>query len=125
MLTVVALPGLGKLDRQAALVTAFVVAREGFKTAVPEQSTPSLADFGNAAAICVCQISPLHESLQRYTLRRLRRSAVTQPVIIVALGQHPDDGASERDTVATSLEGAIEALRAMKSENAKPQARPD
>ena len=125
LLTVVALPGLGKLDRQAALVTAFVVAREGFKTAVPEQSTPSLADFGNAAAICVCQISPLHESQQRYTLRRLRRSAVTQPVIIVALGQRPHDGASERDTVATSLEGAIEALRAMKSENAKPQARPD
>ena len=123
--TVVALPGLGKLDRQAALITAFILAREGFKTVVPEQSTPSLADFGNATAICVCHISPLHESLQRYTLRRLRRSAVTQPVIIVALGRSPDDAASKGDMVATSFERIIEALHAIKSEGAKPQAKPD
>jgi predicted PurR-regulated permease PerM len=125
LLNVVALPGLGKLDRQAALITAFVVAREGFRTAVPEQSTPALADFGNAAVICVCHVSPLHESLQRYTLRRLRRSAATQTVIIVALGRHPEDDVSKPETVVASLDGVIEALRALKSDNVKPQAKPD
>jgi predicted PurR-regulated permease PerM len=125
LLNIVALPGLGKLDRQAALIMAFVIAREGFATAVPEQSTPSLADFGNAAAICVCHVSPLHDSLQRYTLRRLRRSAATQPVIIVALGWHPDDRPQATETVVTSLEGAIDALRALKSDSAKPQVKPD
>lgn len=122
--TIVALPGRGKLDRQAALVVAFVVAREGFRTAVPDSSTPALADFANATAICVCHVSPIHESLQRYTVRRLRRSAATQPVIIVALGKHADT-ASGPDTVAASLEAAIEAVRALKADNAKPQARPD
>jgi predicted PurR-regulated permease PerM len=124
-LNVVALPGLGRLDRQAAQITAFVIAREGFRTIVPEQSTPSLADLGNAAAICVCHVSPLHDSLQRYTLRRLRRSAATQPVIIAALGRHPDDGAPAAETVATSLEGVIDALRAIKPDGVRPQAKPD
>ena len=122
--TVVALPGFGKLDRQAALITAFAVAREGFKVAVPEHSTPALADLGNATAICVCQVSPLNDSLQRYTLRRLRRSAASQPVIIVALGKHSEsEGAAE--TMVTSLEDAITALRSLKIENVKPQAKPD
>jgi predicted PurR-regulated permease PerM len=123
---VVALPGRGKLDRQAALVVAFVVAREGFKVAVPDSSAPALADFANATAICVCHVSPIHESLQRYTVRRLRRSTTTQPLIIVALGRHTAaDMASGPETVATSLEAAIETLRALKANGAKPQARPD
>jgi predicted PurR-regulated permease PerM len=123
---VVTLPGRGKLDRQAALVVAFVVAREGFGTAVPDSSAPALADFGNAAAICVCHMSPIQESLQRYTVRRLRRSAATQPLIIVALGrQETAATASGPDTVATSLEAVIDALHTLKPDNAKPQARPD
>lgn len=124
--TVVALPGRGKIDRAAALVVAFVIAREGFKTAVPEQSTPALADFGDAAAICVCQVSPIHESLARYTVRRVRRSAPMQTLIVVALGKQPSpapDPASVR--IATSLEEAIEAVRAIKADSVKPQARPD
>lgn len=123
--SVVALPGRGKLDRQAALVVAFIVAREGFRTAVPDSSTPALADFGNASAICVCHISPIHESLQRYTIRRLRRSAMTQPVIIAALGKHGGTTLSGDVTVATSLEATIEGLRALKTDAAKPQARPE
>lgn len=119
--TVVALPGLGRLDRQAALIAAFVVAREGFKTAVPEHSTPALTDFGDAMAVCVCQVSALHESLQRYTLRRLRRSAPAQPAILVALGRHPEQAS---DDVVTSLKEALEALQALRSSNAR-QARPD
>jgi len=122
--TVVALPGFGKLDRQAALITAFAVAREGFKVAVPEQSTPALSDLGNAAAVCVCHVSPLHSSLQRYTMRRVRRSATSQPVIIVALGKHPERDDTS-DPVVTSLEGTIEALRSLKAESPKSQARPD
>jgi hypothetical protein len=121
--SIVALPGRGRLDRQAALVVAFVIAREGFRTAVPESSTPALADFGSASAICVCHISPIHESLQRYAIRRLRRSAATQPVIIVALGKHGKT--SDGDVVATSLEATIEGLRALKSDGAKPQVRPE
>jgi predicted PurR-regulated permease PerM len=122
--SMVALPGRGKLDRQAALVVAFIVAREGFRTTVPESSTPALADFGNASAICVCHISPIHESLQRYTMRRLRRSTMTQPVIIVALGKHSGTASGE-DVVVTSLEATIESLRALKTEGVKPQARPE
>lgn len=121
---VIALPGLGKLDRQAALIAAFVIAREGFKTAVPEQSTPSLADFGNAIAICVCHVSTLNESLQRYTIRRLRRSAATQPVIVVALGKHSDNAATETDKIATSLESVVEAVRALKN-GSSSQAMPE
>jgi predicted PurR-regulated permease PerM len=122
--TVVALPGVGKLDRQAAMIIAFILAREGSKTAVPEQSTPALADFGNAAAICVCHVSPLNDSLQRYTLRRLRRSAASQPIIIAALGgaSQPSSAAPE---VVTSLTAVVEAVRELKSDSAKPQARPD
>jgi predicted PurR-regulated permease PerM len=123
---VVILPGRGKLDRQAALVVAFVVAREGFATAVPDSSAPALADFGNAAAICICHVSPIHESLQRYTVRRLRRSAATQPLIMVALGKQASaEAASGPDTVATSLQAVIDALHALKPDNARPQARPD
>jgi hypothetical protein len=122
--TIVTLPGVGKLDRQAALITAFVVAREGFKTAVPEQSAPSLGDFANAAAICICQVSPLSDTLHRYTMRRLRRAAAVQPVIIAALGNHHGIEATS-DPVVTSLVDAIEALRTLKSEAVKPQARPD
>jgi predicted PurR-regulated permease PerM len=122
--TIVTLPGVGKLDRQAALITAFVVAREGFKTAVPEQSAPSLGDFANAAAICICQVSPLSDTLHRYTMRRLRRAAAVQPVIIAALGNHHGIEATS-DPVVTSLGDAIEALRTLKSEAVKPQARPD
>jgi predicted PurR-regulated permease PerM len=121
---IVALPGLGKLDRQAALVTAFAVAREGFKVAVPEHSTPALADFGNAMAICVCQVSPLNDSLQRYTMRRVRRSGASQPVIIIALGRHPEPEA-RAETVVTSLEDTIEAVRALKPETPKTQVKPD
>lgn len=123
--TIVTLPGVGKLDRQAALIAAFVVAREGFKTAVPEQSAPSLADFTNAATICVCQVSPLNDSLQRYTMRRLRRTAATQPVIVVALGNHPQHDIPSADPIATSLEALVDALRVLKSDAAKPQALPD
>jgi hypothetical protein len=122
---IVALPGPGKLDRQAALITAFVLAREGVRTVVPEQSTPSLADFANAAAICVCHVSTLNESMQHYTVRRLRRSAATQPVIIVALGRHPLEDTTGSDTIATSLDAVIEAVRVVKSDGAKPQAMPD
>jgi hypothetical protein len=122
--TVVALPGLGKLDRQAALVTAFIVGREGFKVAVPEQSAPSLGDFASATAICVCQVSPLNDTLQRYTMRRLRRTATTQPVIIVALGNHSEIK-DATETVVTSLDDAVEALRGLQFENIKPQAKPD
>jgi hypothetical protein len=122
--TIVALPGLGKLDRQAALITAFVLAREGCRTVVPEHSTPALADFTDAAAICVCHFSPLHGSLRRYTMRRLRRSATATPVIIVALGNHVETEDAS-DVVVTSLEGAIDALRGQKAESLKPQARPD
>jgi predicted PurR-regulated permease PerM len=124
--TVVALPGRGKLDRQAALVAAFVIAREGFRTAVPESMTPALADFGNAVAICVCHVSPIHASMQRYIIRRLRRSAATQPLIIIALGNHASaDTAEGPDKVVTSLEAAIEAVRALKADSVKPQARPE
>lgn len=123
---VVAMPGRGKLDRQAAMVVAFVVARHGFQAAVPESSTPALADFGNAAAICVCHVSPIHESLQGYTIRRLRRIAATQPLLIVALGSHaPAETGSGSDAVVTSLEATLDALRALKPDGAKPQARPD
>lgn len=123
---IVALPGPGKLDRQAALITAFALAREGFRTVVPEQSTPSLADLANAVAICICHMSTLNDSMQRYTIRRLRRSAATQPVIIVALGKHPSEGAAGPDTtIATSLDAAIEAVRVVKSDGTKPQAMPD
>ena len=123
--TIVTLPGVGKLDRQAALIAAFIVAREGFKTAVPEQSAPSLADFANAATICVCQVSSLNDSLQRYTMRRLRRTAATQPVIIAAFGKHPQHDSPGADPIVTSLEALIDALRATKSDGAKPQALPD
>jgi predicted PurR-regulated permease PerM len=123
--TIVTLPGVGKLDRQAALIAAFIVAREGFKTAVPEQSAPSLGDFANATMICVCQVSPLNDSLQRYTMRRLRRTAATQPVIVVALGNRPQNDMASADPIVTSLEALIEALRTAKSESSKPQALPD
>jgi len=122
---VVALPGHGKLDRQAALITAFVLAREGFKTTVPEQSAPSLADLASAAVICVCHVSTLNDSMQRYTIRRLHRSAATQPVIIVALGKYPGEDTPSSNTIATSLEAVIEAVRAVKSDGAKPQVMPD
>lgn len=123
--SIVALPGRGKLDRPAALVVAFVLAREGFKTAVPEQSTPSLADFGNAAAVCVCHVSPIHESLVRYTARRVRRSAAAQPLIMVWLGDHPlPDADAAAEKTATSLEALIEALHEIKPDS-KPQAKPD
>jgi predicted PurR-regulated permease PerM len=123
---VVALPGRGKLDRQAALVVAFVLTREGFKTIVPEQSTPSLADFGKADAICVCHVSPIHESLVRYTVRRVRRSAATQPLILVSLGDHPSHGAEvASDETATSLEAVIAALHDLKPDSIKPQAKPE
>lgn len=122
--TIVALPGRGRLDRPAALVVAFVVAREGFKTAVPESSTPALADFGNAAAICVCQVSPLHESLARYTVRRLRRTAATLPLIIAALGKQ-SGSATKSDKTVTSLSAVIDALHALNLDNIKPQAKPD
>jgi hypothetical protein len=75
--------------------------------------------------ICVCHVSTLNESMQRYSIRRLRRSAATQPVIIVALGKHPSDAASGSDTIATSLDAVIEAVRVVKSDGAKPQAMPD
>lgn len=124
--SIVALPGRGKLDRPAALVVAYVLAREGFKTTVPEQSTPSLADFGNAAAVCVCHVSPIQESLVRYTIRRVRRSATAQPLIMVWLGDHPPpaaDAAAEK--TATSLEALIDALREIKQDSIKTQAKPD
>jgi hypothetical protein len=57
-------------------------------------------------------------------IRRLRRSAATLPVIIVALGKHGDKTTSE-DVVTTSLEATIESLRALKTDGAKPQARPE
>ena len=63
--------------------------------------------------------------MQRYTVRRLRRSAATQPVIIVALGKHPSEPASGADTIATSLDAVVEAVRMVKSDGAKPQAMPD
>ena len=66
----------------------------------------------------------MNESLQRYTVRRVRRSAATQPLIIVALGKHPADAASER-TRWNVARSAIEAVRAIKSDNIKPQARTD
>jgi hypothetical protein len=112
--TVVVLPGRGKL------------ARDGFKAAVPEQSTPSLADFGNAAAICVCQVSPTNESLMRYTVRRVRRSAASQPLILAVLGKHPASAAaSVSEKTVTSLEALIDALHAIKSDGIKPQAKTD
>ena len=77
----------------------------------------------NAAAICVCHVSPLHGSLQRYTMRRVRRSATSQPVIIVALGKHPEHETS--NPVITSLEDTIEALRSLKTESPKSKAKPD
>jgi predicted PurR-regulated permease PerM len=124
--TVVVLPGRGKLDRPAALVAAFILARDGFKAAVPEQSTPSLADFGNAAAICVCQVSPTNESLMRYTVRRVRRSAASQPLILAVLGKHPASAAaSVSEKTVTSLEALIDALHAIKSDGIKPQAKTD
>jgi hypothetical protein len=46
-------------------------------------------------------------------------------VIIVALGRHPLEGTSGPDTIATSLDAVIEAVRAVKSDGAKPQAMPD
>ncbi len=124
--SIVALPGRGKLDRPATLVAAFVLAREGFKTTVPEQSTPSLADFGNAVAICVCHVSPIQELLVRYTVRRVRRSAATQPLIMVWLGNRPSpDANAGAEKIATSLEALIEAVRALKPDSIKPQAKPD
>jgi predicted PurR-regulated permease PerM len=123
---VVAMPGRGKLDRQAALVVAFVTTREGFKAAVPESSAPALADFGNATAICVCHLSPIHEALERYIVRRLRRSGATQPLIVAALGRNASAVApSGPETVATSLEAVIDTLRTLQPDNTKPQARPD
>jgi hypothetical protein len=123
---IVALPGRGKLDRQAALVVAFIIARDGFKTAVPDSSTPALADFGNAAAICACHVSPIHESLERYTVRRLRRSAAAQALIIVALGRRASNGTDAGEhTIATSLKEALDAVRALKADGAKPHAKPD
>jgi predicted PurR-regulated permease PerM len=122
--TIVALPGRGQIDRSAAMVTGFIVAREGFKTAVPEQSTPSLADFSNASAICVCQISPANESLINYTVRRVRRTAATQPLILVALGRHPAPGAATgTEKSVTSLEALLDALQALKADATKPQVR--
>jgi predicted PurR-regulated permease PerM len=124
--SIVALPGCGRLDRQAALVVAFIVAREDFTTAVPTSSTPALADLGDATAICVCHVSPIRESLKRYTVRRLRRIAATQPVIIVALGDHVSaETALGLNAVLTSLEAVIDALRALKPDSIKPQAKPD
>lgn len=123
---IVALPGRGKLDRTAAMITGFVLSREGFRSAVPEQSTPSLADFGNAAAICVCQISPVNDSLMRYTVRRVRRSGASQPLILAALGRYPPpDAASAAEKCVTSLEALIDALHAIKPDAAKPQAKTD
>ncbi|MDQ8729380.1 AI-2E family transporter [Bradyrhizobium sp. LHD-71] len=124
--SIAALPGRGRLDRAAALIVAFIAAREGFKAEVPKQSAPSLADFGNAVAVCVCQVSPLRESVQRYTVRRLRRTGAKQPLIIVALGSHvAPDHRSRPETTVTTLDGVIDALRAIKPDSAKPQARPD
>ena len=123
--SIVALPGRGKLDRPAALVVAFILAREGFRTTVPEHSTPALADFANAAAVCVCHISPMHESLLRYTVRRVRRSAAAQALIMVWLGDQPPptaDAATEK--TATSLETLLEALRDLKPDS-KPQVKQD
>ena len=122
--TVIALPGRGQLDRSAAMVAGFIVAREGFKTAVPEQSTPSLTDFSDAAAICVCQVSPVNESLVRYTVRRVRRIAATQPLILAALGKRPAAaGTATSEKTVTTLEALLNALQTLKTEAAKPQVR--
>ena len=124
--TVVVLPGRGKLDRPAAMIAGFIIAREGFKTAVAEQSTPSLADFANATAICVCQVSPINDSLERYTVRRVRRAGAAQPLVLVALGRHPaPDSASATERRVTSLDQLIDALNTLKTEGLKPQARTD
>lgn len=104
------IPGLGRLDDCAAMITAEALKRGGFNARLSGADTE--IEAGNAETVCVCFLGEVSDARAAFTIRKLSRTVAVTNVIVCRLGNTSKQGEQEHENDSPrSLESILATVR--------------